>query len=208
MRSFPTIVRAALGLGLAFLGLVFLGLAFLVAAASAPPGADGASDGLYDGMPDVEIDYYDISGRTVAQIRASARRVAPIDPLSGLRAGGYTRWHLDWDAPGGPDGRCRLDQAEVTLDVAITLPRLTKTHEVPPALLQRWQRYIRALKAHEATHARIAHEGREAMLRAIQRADCASAPEAAREAAAELERWSQDYDRATRHGVTEGVHFP
>ena len=198
MGSFPTIVRAGLGLG----------LAFLVAASSTPPGPDDPSDGLYDGMPGIEIRYYDVSGRTVEQIRASGRKLAPIDPMTGMPVVGYTRWHHDWDAPDGPDGRCRLDQAEVTLDVVITLPRLIDTHQVPPALLRSWTRFISAAKAHEATHARIAHEGREAMLRAIQSADCESAPEAAADAAATLNQWSADYDEATEHGLTEGAHFP
>ena len=199
MVSLPTIVRAALGLGPAL---------FLVAGTCTSPEVGGPEDGLYDGMPDLAIDYYEVSGRTVAQIRASAMRAAPIDPASGHPVAGSTRWRLDWDAPTGPDGRCRLDQAEVTLDVAITLPRLVETDHVPPAVRQRWQRFVTAIKAHEATHARIAHEGREAMLRAIQHADCESAHQAAADAAAELDRWSADYDRATRHGETEGGHFP
>lgn len=198
MGSFATIVRAAFGLG----------LALLVAASSAPPRADASSDGPFDGMPGVEIRYYDVSGRTVAQIRESGRRVAPLDPVTGAPVAGYTRWHLDWDAPDGPDGRCLLDQAEVTLHVVVMLPRLADTDDAPPAIVRQWSRFITALEAHEATHARIAHEGREAMLRAIRRADCATAPEAAAEAAAALDRWSADYDEATEHGLTEGVHFP
>jgi predicted secreted Zn-dependent protease len=198
MGRFPIDVRAALGLG----------LAFFVSSAAAPPRASDSPLGLYDGPANVEFRYYDVSGKTVAQIRSSGMRLSPRDPVSGKPFAGLTQWHLEWDAPDGPDGRCRLDRAEVTLDVIITLPRLTATGGVPPTVLRRWSRFITALKAHEATHARIAHEGREAMLRAIQRADCATAPAAAAAAAAALDRWSAAYDEATEHGLTEGVHFP
>ncbi len=146
--------------------------------------------------------YYDVSGRTAAEIRAAGARSGPIDPKTGGHVVGYTAWHLEWDAPGGPAGACRLDQAWVTLDVTITLPRLVETENTPPALLDRWRRFAAGVRAHEMTHARLAFEGREAMLRAIQRAECATAPRAASDAAAALQRRSDDFDRAS-----EDVYF-
>jgi predicted secreted Zn-dependent protease len=165
-----------------------LGLAFFKADAGPPPGPGE--------MVDLTIEYYDVSGRTPAEINAAGSRSGPIDPKTGRRVVGYTAWHLDWDAPGGPGGPCRLDQAWVSLDITVTLPRLVETETTPPALLERWRPFVAGIRTHEMTHARIAREGREAMLRAIQRADCATAPRAARDAAVAIQRRSDDYDRA------------
>ena len=150
-------------------------------------------------MSTMTIEYYDVSGRTAAEIRAAGRRSAPIDPKNGQRVVGYTAWHLEWDAPGGPEGPCRLDQAWVTLDVTITLPRLVETEQTPPDLQDRWRRFAAEVRAHEMTHARMAYEGREAMLRAIQHAECATAPRAAADAAAALQQRSDDFDRTSEN---------
>jgi predicted secreted Zn-dependent protease len=75
-------------------------------------------------------------------------------------------------------------------------------------VLERWRRYSAALEAHEANHVRIADKGRAAVLRAIRRSDCATGPQAAREAMAAIARRNDAYDRVTHNGWTEGAHFP
>jgi predicted secreted Zn-dependent protease len=181
-----------------------LGLAALAAGAGAAPAAGDP----FVGMPELEMEYYDVSGRTVAEIRASLNALRPTDPVRGIRVDGYTRWHLSWWIPRRPDGECRLDQAGITFRVAVGLPRLVDTDRIPPAVLQQWQGYIAALKAHEAIHARYAYEGRKAVLRAFQGSDCAAAFEAAGDARDALESRNDEYDRLTQHGLTEGVRFP
>ena len=167
-----------------------------------------APSGCGAGVPGVEVRYYDVSGRTPAEIRASLNRSNRVDPHTGARVDAYTAWSLDWRVPYGPDGRCRLDRAEVTLKVEVGLPRLVRTDRVPPALLERWQRYRAALEAHEGTHARNAYQGRKAMLEAIRRAGAIGADEAADDVMDALRRRNAEYDRLTRHGATEGAQFP
>jgi len=197
-------LRTALGLGLATLAA-----GAGAPAVDAPAGeASRAAGDPFAGMPDLEMEYYEVSGRTAAEIRASLNELRPTDPIRGIRVDGYTRWHLSWQIPRRPDGECRLDQAEIMFRVAVGLPRLVDTERIPLAVRQQWQSYIAALKAHEATHARYAYEGRKAVLRAFQGVDCAAAQEAAGDASEALERRNEEYDRLTQHGLTEGVRFP
>ena len=184
-----------------------LRIAFCLAIVALAAGATPAGR-PFAGVPGVDLRYYDVSGRTPAEIRASLNRNNRLDPNTGARVDAYTAWSLDWRVPYGPDGRCRLDRAEVTLKVEVGLPRLVRTERVPPALLERWQRYRAALEAHEGTHARNAYQGRKAMLEAIHRADCAGADEAADDVMDALRRRNAEYDRLTRHGATEGAQFP
>jgi predicted secreted Zn-dependent protease len=159
-------------------------------------------------MPGLRIEYYEVSGRTAEEIRASIDRLRPADPNTGVRVDAFTSWYMHWNVPGSPEGVCRTELAVVTVDVTVGLPRLADPGAVRPAVLQRWNRYLAALEAHEANHVRLAYEGRDAVLRAIRASDCANGPQAARAAMEEARRRNDEYDRLTQHGMTEGAHFP
>lgn len=189
MKGGATNLRIAFGLGLAAL---------------AAPAAGGSLDGL----PGLEVEYYDVSGRTAAEIRASLDRLRPTDPATGEHVDAYTRWYLSWSVPGGPNGECLLDEAEVEVEVTVGLPRLVDTATVPPAVLYRWQQYMAALEAHEGAHIRDVYRGRDEMLDAIQGSECADASAAARAVMEDVSRRNAEYDRATHHGQTEGARFP
>lgn len=189
-----------------------LGLVAMATGAGAPPAADGVSAAAVPaalaGIPDLKMRYYDVSGETAAEIRASLNRNNSTDPVTGAHFDAYTQWAFDWQIPGDPAGPCRLDQAKVTLEITVGLPRLADTETVPPELLQRWKRYRTALEAHEAGHARNALLGRKAVLAAIRSADCATADWAADDALVALDALNEDYDRLTQHGAIEGAYFP
>lgn len=202
MSGIVAMLRIALGLGLALAatgpGLAVAGLAAQGTEASAGPLA---------GFPGLGMTYYHVAGRTAAQIGASLDRLDLTDPASGERIHAYTEWRLRWWIPEDGEGGCLLHQAEVQLDVTVSLPRLVNTAAVPADVLARWQRYLAALEAHEAVHVRNAYRARSAMLRAIRQADCASAHEVAEQAMAALRRRNEDYDRQTQHGLAEGARF-
>jgi predicted secreted Zn-dependent protease len=181
---------------------ITLGLAALVAAvgvlqAEIPlaTGAAPRAGGPFDGIPDLEIRYYDVSGRTAGEIRAAMDRLRPTEPDTGRRFDGYTRWSIRWYVPGSPEGPCRLDRATVTLGLTVTLPRLVDPARVPPATLASWRRYTTWLEAHEATHARIAVAGRKKVLEAIRRAECDTAEVAATAAMDAIQRRNDEFDR-------------
>ena len=189
-----------------------LALAVLAAESGVRPVAADSSaatvPAAFVGIPGVKLRYYDVSGRTAAEIRASLNRSNSVDPATGVHFDAYTEWDFDWSIPGAPGRSCRLDRAKVTLELTVGLPRLVETEGVPPELLGRWHRYRAALEAHEATHARNAVKARHAVLAAIRGADCATADEAAGDVLDELDYRDEDYDRLTRHGATEGAFFP
>jgi predicted secreted Zn-dependent protease len=166
-------------------------LADVPLATEAPPHAGSP----FEGIPDLEIRYYDVSGRTAEEIRAAMDRLRPTEPDTGMRYDGYTRWNIRWYVPGSPAGPCRLDRATVTLRLTVTLPRLVDPAVLPPATLARWRRFTAWLEAHEATHARIALAGRTKVLEAIRRAECGTAEQAADAAMDAIERRSAAFDR-------------
>lgn len=205
MDGVVALFRAVLALGL-------LGLAVSAEGADGLPGAgeqvgQPRSRSRLADFPGLRLEYHGVSGRTAAEIRASLNALGLIDPASGAPVAAYTEWSIDWWIPGRPDGECRLDQAKVTLEVTVGLPRLADPDAVSGEVLQNWQSFVAALEAHEATHVRHAYEGSEAVLRGIRGANCATAERVAEDAMDALRWRNEEFDRRTRHGQTEGAFF-
>jgi len=88
------------------------------------------------------------------------------------------------------------------------MPRLVVRPTTPEAVRVRWQRYVNVLARHEANHVRRAFENRGSVLAALRASSCADATRDGQAAIRRLGQHDRDYDRTTRHGFTEGAHFP
>lgn len=186
-------------------------LALVVATGAKPevtraPASSSLSPAFAD-IPDVEIVYYDVQGTSPEEIRRNMNRLRPTDD-QGRRFDGYTRWNVRWSWPGLPGGGCDLAQVDVRVTIRVTLPRYTPSPRTPAAVHRRWATYIAALERHEANHARHAWRGVQRVRSALRQADCAGANAAGQAVLAEIRRQDAEYDRATRHGITEGARFP
>jgi predicted secreted Zn-dependent protease len=179
--------------------------------AAAPPVAQGApppADTSLAGIPDVERQYYDVTGNNLFEIRRALNQVRPRDPNDGLGVDALSSWYIAWRWPAGADGACDLARTELRFSARIRMPRLVETAETPPAVRLRWRAYVAALEAHEANHIRHAWDNRGLVLAAIRRSSCANANRDGEAAIAGLVRSDVDYDQRTRHGMLEGAHFP
>ena len=179
--------------------------------AAAPPVAQGAppsAETSLAGIPNVERQYYDVTGNNLFEIRRALNQVRPRDPNDGLGVDALSSWYIAWRWPAAADGACDLARAELRFSARIRMPRLVETAETPPAVRLRWRAYVAALEAHEANHIRHAWDNRVLVLAAIQRSSCANANRDGEAAIAGLVRGDVAYDQRTRHGLTEGAHFP
>ncbi len=192
LRRLAALLALAAGLGLA------------AAAMAVPPPASGPLAGI----PDLDVQYYEVSGRSVAEIRAALNRVRPRDPNDGLAVDALNRWYISWRWPADGRGGCALGRTELRFTATLRMPRLVNLAGTPRAVVARWNAYVEALIRHEAGHLRHAYENMGAVLQAIRASSCEAANEAGRAAVRLLARWDVDYDRITRHGFTQGAHFP
>jgi len=170
-------------------------LLMLVAAGADMPEASPFAD-----MPNVRFEYYDVEGRTAAEIYRSMRARAP-------RKGdgvAYTAWHIrvGWQQT-RRGGRCEIADPMASLSITVILPRLATSEGLTPEAAAFWERTRRGLEIHEAGHARIAIEHRSDFLKAAEKADCGSIDRIARDTQARIERIQEEYDRRTRHGITQ-----
>lgn len=173
------------------------------ATAEPPPSRSPLAD-----IPNLEVEYYNVSGSSVAEIRAAINRVRPRDPNDGIAVDALNRWYISWRWPGNGQGGCDLARTELRFTATLRMPRLINAERTPRPVLARWQAYVAALERHEAGHLRHAYDNMGSVLRAIRASSCADANENGRAAVRVLAQWDIIYDRETRHGFTQGAHFP
>ena len=161
-----------------------------------------------------EMVYYEVTGATVAELEASLRARSP--STGGERFYGVTEWEVNaeyrWTerATG-----CSVEDIEVRLIVQTHLPRWSPRVRVDPDLRRSWSAFMRHLEAHEAQHRALITATGEALrwqLVSLRTPTCETMETEANRAVAAVIREGQArneaYDRATRHGVTEGAVWP
>lgn len=177
----------------------------------------GVSHAYADPEVAVQQITYPVVGQTAAQIRRSLDRNTPVSHDGGT-SDAYTRWDIDWRMHWfeSSRGTCRPTAVTTRVRIRMTLPELQDTDSLPPALIDRWERYRRALMDHEAGHADIGIAAARAIeARLMQMGDqatCSQLADAANRMAREIidrhARMERQYDRDTRFGRRNGAVFP
>jgi predicted secreted Zn-dependent protease len=169
-----------------------------------PPGVDGST----------EITYYDVHGRTAAQLVAQLRQLGP-------RMGAGNFWAetlspMRWTYRRRNDGgeRCSLADVHILVATNIIMPRWVPPVDTEPGVYAAWNQSMAALESHEIGHKDIsARAAREVLsrLNAIS-TDCGDIPTVVKRTTdAIMTKLSADqarYDAETRHGLTQGAVFP
>jgi predicted secreted Zn-dependent protease len=146
------------------------------------------------------------STRPTRGIKAEIAAKRPEDGF-GHRYDALTSWNYSWRWDGTSDGSCGVGGAVVKFNAQMQLPRLAHRQAVNPAVASAWNRYITALKKHEANHVRQAWQGREWVANEVRNSTCDEANRAGRRAIADIQVQSDNYDDYTRHGAIEGAVF-
>ena len=155
--------------------------------------------------------YYELHGSTLAELRADLRRLGP--QVDGRTFVGETRSPMRWSwrVEQVATFHCAIRSVTVSVNARIILPRWFPPEDADPALVTEWKRFVTALETHEAGHKDIsARAGRDIMHRLNGFSDLCSligtrANELARGIAQRTTTEQSEYDRATRHGFTQGT---
>ncbi|MDX8517080.1 DUF922 domain-containing Zn-dependent protease [Mesorhizobium dulcispinae] len=111
----------------------------------------------------VQTRTYDIAGNSGAALVEAMDSKGPKHGFM-THAIAQTAYTVDWELGVIQDkGSCRLKQANGTLNLFYTFPRVASP--ATPALKNRWDRFFVGVRAHEETHGRIARQ----MMRATER---------------------------------------
>lgn len=161
---------------------------------------------------DSRVETYPVQGDTIREIQRSIGLNTPSRNGDSFYAG-ETIWSLSAKYAVVPtDAGCRFQNGKVHLTLRVRLPMLTSTPK-SEAVRAEWERFHRALTAHEVLHQQNAYRAAndlKSKLSGTQTAlSCVRAKQVAERAIQSLiERISQydkELDRQTRHGATQGA---
>ena len=168
-----------------------------------------------------EIQFYDIRGRTLNDLRKAMATQGPLNSDGKTRFDGRTDWTLQWtykwnDKLAKPAGLYRLSEWTVDVKSTIIFPRWVELDEANPLEQRRWKIYLARLKLHENGHAKLAELAGDAANKAFANIkvypSSAKLKEAVRLKAQEILKlhraMDQEYDQKTDHGKKQGARFP
>lgn len=157
-------------------------------------------------LPNVVIVGYPVSGWSRRSIRDDINALRP--DLNGEKHDAATTWQYRIRFRNGADGQCQPTTAEVTVEITVTMPDLLDPEHLDRDDTRAWQNYMAALEIHEGNHVRIVNHGAERMQSAMRAApSCDAMRVAVQEFGEGITAASEEYDRRTRHGATEGFRF-
>jgi predicted secreted Zn-dependent protease len=164
-------------------------------------------------MGNTTVTYYDVHGRTFAEVRADMRRLGPKVNDSSFVGETRAPMRWTWRTQSVGSGMCSIPEPSVSVNAQITLPRWTPPPDTEPGLAAEWTRFIAALETHEAGHKDIsAQAGRDLVhqLRGLS-GPCSQigtrANDIARVIVDRANEQQKAYDASTRHGMTQGTGF-
>ena len=168
-----------------------------------------------------EIQFYDIRGRTLNDLRKAMATQGPLNSDGKTRFDGRTDWTLQWtykwdSKPAKQAGLYRLSEWTVDVKSSIIFPRWVELDEANPLEQRRWKIYLARLKLHENGHAKLAELAGDAANKAFANIkvypSSAKLKEAVRLKAQEILKlhraMDQEYDQKTDHGKKQGARFP
>ncbi len=161
------------------------------------------------------VEYYDVQGTTLPQLRASLSALGPVDD-DGERHHGQVNWNLQWRYNYSTDrGGCRLTGFAVQRSTTMQLPRWVDVDRASPALRSEWERYSQALRLHEDGHVEtgaLAAAEIERRAAAVKRSSTCAAlgttlDGIGKAVVQEFKARDVEYDATTGHGATQGAQI-
>lgn len=153
------------------------------------------------------VEFYDIRGRTLRDLRIDARLNGPVSRDTTFFAVTHTQIHWTYSYYRQPS-LCRLTNIKTIVDALVTLPRWVDSSDVDPAAIHWWVQASEHVRAHEAEHLQIAIDGAaeiQSLLMRKSSSDCGVLGRNANEEAGEIVRRTaeqqKELDRRTRHGT-------
>jgi len=140
-------------------------------------------------IPGVIIQYYDVTGLTTKDIRASLEAQRPKDPVTGQAMPTSSKWGVGVDVKKATtDGKCRITGATPAFKAEVVMPRLVPAEDRPAPVLAEWQRYVTSLEAQLVASLRPISLRLPEVEKAVLASSCEGAGAAANKAIAEISK--------------------
>jgi predicted secreted Zn-dependent protease len=162
------------------------------------------------------LEHYPVTGNNARQILDALFASAPVASSEGRQSLGHTYTDLAWryEMASVGEGRCRIEDVSVSLDIRIRLPEWQPARKPGKRLAEQWQAFIEGLTGHELQHRALALDAASAVrsvLLDLPEMPCKDARSATDRATRPImQRLAADnraYDARTQHGRTEGAYW-
>lgn len=138
-------------------------------------------------IPGVVVRYYDVSGNTIAAIKASMDAQRPKNPATGTAIPSSASWSIGTSLKKATTGKtCKITGAKASMKAEVVLPRLVGLETVPAPVLTEWQRYVSSLEQQQAAVLLRPYQRLAEVERAAMASSCDGANAAASGAIAEI----------------------
>ncbi len=164
----------------------------------------------------INYDYYDIEGRTAAELREQMN-IYGVAWTNGNIYDAYTGWDVKWNYRYRlTDENCSIQSVTTTLTVEFRLPRWVNYASGTAALKKKWEAYMQSLRQHENGHKDIGVKAAVEIERSIAELESAETCDDLAERANQLGRriisenaaTESEYDAQTNFGESQGAVFP
>lgn len=170
-------------------------------------------------LPPVVIEkyeYYEVCGCTEKELHCDLRQKCGTW-TDGKKYDSLTSWNIKWDHEYGQASRtCAINAFKPIVNITFRYPKWKRTDEAPHSLVEKWDRYLDNLIAHENGHRDMVVAAMADLSHAV--AQLSPAPTCAdldrnvralfRTYMAKMKKDQHDYDDATKHGAAQGAVFP
>jgi predicted secreted Zn-dependent protease len=145
---------------------------------------------------EAKIEYYDVAG--------------PGPHLA------HANWYLSYqNTVSSTGGACKVNKIATKLDLKVRMPRWNAPASADPKLVAGWNRYVGALEVHENGHLQHGRDMEANFKRAAMAISAANCGDVERQLRQRFDAMIKDasaldvqYDAQTRHGATQGAHYP
>jgi len=151
-------------------------------------------------VPESEIIYYPVRGRTPLELHMSMKQNGPFNDIVQQRVYAEIHWRITWkfDYFNEP-GRCRLNKIALSVPTIITMPKWIDAEGAPAETQALWPTVLAKIRQHEDGHKAIGIEGANVLARRLRSLPSyASCQELNRVINSEGERIIGEYSLANR----------
>jgi predicted secreted Zn-dependent protease len=163
-----------------------------------------------------KYEYYEVCGCNEEELYCDLRKKCG-KWTDGKKYDSLTSWEIQWDHEYGRNSRtCEVNSFMPIVNITFRYPKWKRTEEASQSLMEKWDRYLENLIAHENGHRDMVVETMNDLSHAV--AQLPPAPSCDdldrnvralfRKYLAKMNKDQLEYDKTTKHGATQGAVFP
>ncbi|MHB8845817.1 MAG: DUF922 domain-containing protein [Nitrospirota bacterium] len=163
-----------------------------------------------------KYEYYEVCGCNEEELHCDLRQKC-VTWTDGKKYDSLTSWDIKWDHEYGRNSRtCAVNAFTPIVNITFRYPKWKHPDEAPRPLVEKWNRYLENLVAHENGHRDMVVEAMTGLSHAVARLSPAPSCDDLdrniralfRTSIAKMNEDQRKYDETTKHGTAQGAVFP